>query len=159
MNLQKASWYNKTEASTIVSICASLLSESSASSPPLKVADIGVMTPFREQVWRVRELLRKEKMASVDVGSVEVSSSLVSTEDRHRSADETDAHWAGCEQDYQGREARITIVSTVRSRERFLEEDKKKGMGIVFEQKRSAYIPTLSLIPSRTDLSFHPCVA
>jgi hypothetical protein len=109
------------------------------------VTDIGVMTPFREQVWRVREALRKEKMASVDVGSVEVrlifqkffNSCRRSPGSRPRChADRLPTTGCVVWQDYQGREARITLVSTVRSRSRFLEEDKRKGMGIVFEQKR-----------------------
>ncbi|KAL7417001.1 P-loop containing nucleoside triphosphate hydrolase protein [Mrakia frigida] len=110
---EHASWYNESEGERVVKIIQSLLEESSACSPPLKPSDIGVMAPFREQVWRVRAKLRKVGLGSVDVGSVEARSL-----------------------DYQGRESRITIVSTVRSRERFLDEDKLKGLGLVFEQKR-----------------------
>ena len=53
--------------------------------------------------------LRKENLHAVDVGTVE---------------------------DYQGRESRVCIVSCVRSRTRFLAEDQKKGLGLVFERKR-----------------------
>ncbi|KAG5728253.1 hypothetical protein E4T56_gene19065 [Termitomyces sp. T112] len=67
------------------------------------------MAPWREQVWRLRERLRNEKLGAVDVGTVE---------------------------DYQGRESRVVIISCVRSTARFLEEDKVKGLGPVFERKR-----------------------
>jgi superfamily I DNA and/or RNA helicase len=39
-------------------------------------------------------------------------------------------------QDYQGRESRIIIISCVRSRERFVDDDIKKGMGLIHERKR-----------------------
>lgn len=52
----------------------SLIHEAEACNPPLRPADIGIMTPWREQVWRLRERLRNEKLHAVDVGTVEVSS-------------------------------------------------------------------------------------
>jgi hypothetical protein len=51
----------------------SLLSEGEFSSPPLRPAEIGVMAPWREQVWKLRERLRKESLHAIDVGTVEVS--------------------------------------------------------------------------------------
>lgn len=42
------------------------------------------MSPFREQVWKLREYLRKEKLNAVDVGTVE---------------------------DYQGREMRVSLFN------------------------------------------------
>lgn len=47
-------------------------------------------------------------------------------------------------QDFQGRESRVIIISCVRSRPRFLKEDATKGLGLVFERKRSVdqRIPT-----------------
>ena len=80
----------------------------------LKQSQIAVITPWREQVWRVREALRKAKLGGVDVGNVET---------------------------YQGREFRITIISTVRSSKRFVETDHKANMGFIFERKRSAPLP------------------
>jgi hypothetical protein len=35
------------------------------------------MAPWREQVWKLRERLRKESLNAVDVGTVEVSASLL----------------------------------------------------------------------------------
>jgi superfamily I DNA and/or RNA helicase len=56
----------------VVETIASLLSETTSSSPPLRAAEIGVMAPWREQVWKLRERLRKESLYAVDVGTVEV---------------------------------------------------------------------------------------
>lgn len=50
----------------------SLLAEGAGSVPPLAPKHIGVMAPWREQVWKLRERLRKEQLGQVDVGSVEV---------------------------------------------------------------------------------------
>jgi superfamily I DNA and/or RNA helicase len=70
--LQRATWYNPKEIDKIVQIISSLLREGEKSSPPLKPAEIGVMAPWREQVWKLRERLRNEKLSAVDVGTVEV---------------------------------------------------------------------------------------
>ncbi|KAG6902934.1 hypothetical protein C0995_009326 [Termitomyces sp. Mi166 len=106
---ERATWYNKGEIDKIVEIILSLIREAETCNPPLRAADVGIMAPWREQVWRLRERLRNEKLNAVDVGTVE---------------------------DYQGRESRVVIISCVRSTPRFLEEDKTKGLGLVFEKKR-----------------------
>ena len=67
------------------------------------------MAPWREQVWKIREALRKEVLYDVDVGTVE---------------------------DFQGREIRVVIISCVRSNSRFLEEDARKGLGMINDRKR-----------------------
>jgi len=69
------------------------------------------MSPFREQVKRIRKGLRDigENLWTVNVGPVEA---------------------------FQGAEHRIVILCTTRSREQFLEQDVKKGYGIIYERKR-----------------------
>ncbi|KAJ3789054.1 P-loop containing nucleoside triphosphate hydrolase protein [Lentinula aff. detonsa] len=106
---ERATWFNIGEISRIVEVITSLMSEASKSIPPLQVDEIGVMAPWREQVWKIREKLRKISLSRVDVGTVE---------------------------DYQGREKRVVIISCVRSSARFLVEDGLKGIGLVFEKKR-----------------------
>ncbi|KAJ7270897.1 P-loop containing nucleoside triphosphate hydrolase protein [Mycena rebaudengoi] len=106
---ERASWYNTGEIKRTVDIIISLLAEGASSSPPLQASEIGVMSAFREQVWKIREHLRKEKLSAVDVGTVE---------------------------DYQGREMRVCIISCVRSSTRFLKDDLARGLGLVFERKR-----------------------
>ncbi|KAL0952433.1 hypothetical protein HGRIS_006704 [Hohenbuehelia grisea] len=108
-NDERASWFNTGEIEAIVKAVTSLMQEKDACDPPLRQEQIGVMAPWREQVWKIRERLRMEMMGGVDVGTVE---------------------------DYQGRENRVIIISCVRSNERFLEEDGKKALGFVHERKR-----------------------
>lgn len=50
--------------------------EGKRSSPPLHPEDIGVMAPWRGQVWKIRERLRKVGLSAVDVGTVEVCFSV-----------------------------------------------------------------------------------
>ncbi|KAF5383955.1 hypothetical protein D9757_007350 [Collybiopsis confluens] len=106
---ERATWFNTGEIDRVVEVITSLMSESSKSFPPLVVDEIGVMAPWREQVWKIREKLRQAGLSRVDVGTVE---------------------------DYQGREKRVVIISCVRSSLRFLQEDGQKGIGLVFEKKR-----------------------
>ncbi|KAI5828471.1 hypothetical protein K523DRAFT_54006 [Schizophyllum commune Tattone D] len=106
---ERSSWFNSGDIQHVVDTVKSLMADSVRSVPPLQQREIGVMAPWREQVWKLRERLRKENLHAVDVGTVE---------------------------DYQGRESRVCIISCVRSRSRFLSEDMKKGLGLVFERKR-----------------------
>jgi hypothetical protein len=70
---QRASWFNDGEISKVVNTITSLLAEGTTSTPPLEAAHIGVMAPWRGQVWKIRESLRKKSLSRVDVGTVEVS--------------------------------------------------------------------------------------
>ncbi|PBK71878.1 P-loop containing nucleoside triphosphate hydrolase protein [Armillaria solidipes] len=106
---ERETWYNTGEIDLVVRTIKSLLAEGAMSVPPLAPKHIGVMAPWREQVWKLRERLRKEQLGQVDVGSVE---------------------------DYQGREMRVIIISCVRARTRFIEEDGEKGLGLINERKR-----------------------
>ena len=40
--------------------------------PSLRQKEIAVITPWREQVWRLRATLRKQMLGGIDVGNVEV---------------------------------------------------------------------------------------
>ncbi|KAF9074456.1 P-loop containing nucleoside triphosphate hydrolase protein [Rhodocollybia butyracea] len=106
---ERATWFNLGEIEHIFNVITSLMSEASKSFPTLQPEEIGVLAPWREQVWKVREKLRQASLSRVDVGTVE---------------------------DFQGREKRVVIISCVRSSARFLSEDKQKGIGLVFEKKR-----------------------
>ena len=72
-NDERASWFNLGEIDRVVEIIKSLLANANKCQPPLDQADIGVMAPWREQVWRLRLRLRKENLNAVDVGTIEVS--------------------------------------------------------------------------------------
>jgi helicase MOV-10 len=100
-----ASWYNAGEISEIINIILSL----SVERPDIKESEIAVITPWKEQVWRIRTQLRALGLHGVDVGHVEA---------------------------YQGAEFRVTILSCVRSRKRFLDSDREANMGLYNEPKR-----------------------
>lgn len=106
---ERETWYNTGEIDLVVSTIKGLLAEGAMSVPPIALRHIGVMAPWREQVWKLRERLRKEGLGKVDVGCVE---------------------------DYQGREMRVIILSCVRARTRFIAEDSEKGLGLIHERKR-----------------------
>ena len=69
---QRATWYNPGEIEEVVEVIKSLLKDAHLCKPVLHPEQIGVMAPWREQVWKLREKLRKEKLNAVDVGTVEV---------------------------------------------------------------------------------------
>ncbi|KAI9349173.1 P-loop containing nucleoside triphosphate hydrolase protein [Obelidium mucronatum] len=75
-----AAWYNPAEAAKILEY-VTLLSRLEG----VGLKDFGIISPFREQVKVIRELLRANRLGSVDVGTVE---------------------------DYQGMERSIILIST-----------------------------------------------
>lgn len=101
------SWYNQKEINLIVAKIESLMGRADIE---IKGEDIAVLAPFREQVVRLRRALRERHLSSVGVGSVE---------------------------DYQGSEARVIIISIVRSEERFLKNDRLNGVGLIHERRRT----------------------
>jgi len=72
-------------------------------------SDIGVIAPYRKQVQKIREALKRNQLDKIVVGSVE---------------------------EFQGREARVIIISTVRSHNQYVESDVKHGLGFVASPKR-----------------------
>ncbi|KAL0043157.1 hypothetical protein WJX79_010911 [Trebouxia sp. C0005] len=83
------SYYNPVEASTLVKLLQGLLSYKTAGGQGVSVQDIGVIATYRNQVKKLRLLLRARELAAVRVGTVD---------------------------DFQGQEARIIFISTVLSR-------------------------------------------
>jgi helicase MOV-10 len=111
------SFYNLREVQLAVNVVQSLLSPGSwpkdadgGTRVPINQNEIAVMSPFREQVKRLRKALRTSSLKQVNVGPIEA---------------------------YQGAEYRFVIICTTRARERFLENDSTKGAGLVFEHRRS----------------------
>jgi superfamily I DNA and/or RNA helicase len=100
-----ASWYNEGEINEVVDTILSLQYDR----PDIQAKEIAVITPWREQVWRVRARLRSLGLHGVDVGHVE---------------------------SYQGAEFKVTILSCVRSRTRFIAQDRHAGVGFYDSPKR-----------------------
>lgn len=84
---EHSSFWNEQEVDIVKSLVIELVSDGSHG--PLRPSQISVISPFREQVWRIRLALRKVGLGDVDVGNVEA---------------------------LQGSENRVVIISTVRSR-------------------------------------------
>ncbi|XP_075575545.1 RNA helicase Mov10l1 isoform X2 [Pelecanus crispus] len=91
---QSPSWFNPTEAVQVMQYCCHLAKNENAA---VSVTDIGVITPYRKQVEKIRFLLRSIDLADITVGTVE---------------------------EFQGREYMVIILSTVRSHEGLFDDDK-----------------------------------
>ncbi|KAL8602447.1 hypothetical protein ACOMHN_064694 [Nucella lapillus] len=99
------SWFNPGEVVEVVRYMQGLL----GASPPVGPHDIGVITPYRKQVEKVRMLTERLGMPRVKVGSVE---------------------------EFQGQERRAVIISTVRSNERLVRSDVRHVLGFLSNAKR-----------------------
>ncbi|NXJ47348.1 M10L1 helicase, partial [Spizaetus tyrannus] len=87
------SWFNPTEAVQVMQYCCHLAKNENAA---VSVTDIGVITPYRKQVEKIRFLLRSIELADIKVGTVE---------------------------EFQGQEYMVIILSTVRSHEGLFGDD------------------------------------
>ncbi|KAK6913964.1 DNA2/NAM7 helicase, helicase domain [Dillenia turbinata] len=98
------SWFNRIEASKIVEIIKKL-----TAGGDLKMDDIGVITPYRQQVLKIRKALENLNMEDLKVGSVE---------------------------QFQGQEKEVIIISTVRSTVKHNEFDRVHSLGFLSNPKR-----------------------
>ncbi|GAA6010473.1 hypothetical protein JCM11491_006955 [Sporobolomyces phaffii] len=112
-----ASFFNPSEIERVVALVQDLVRGGSGGSEEgqrshgrVRGKEISVISPFREQVWRIRLALRRASLGDVDVGNVEA---------------------------LQGAENRVVIVSPVRSiNARWIEHDRQSNRGLIFEPKR-----------------------
>lgn len=98
------SWFNRFEASKVVEIIKKLTINTDSNEP-----DIGVITPYRQQVVKLNKALDTICMDGVKVGSVE---------------------------QFQGQEREVIIVSTVRSTVKHNEFDKTYCLGFLSNWRR-----------------------
>lgn len=104
-----ASFYNEAEVTLVTQYVLSLVGSSNTHGA-LQASEVSVISPFREQVWRIRLALRAVGLHDVDVGNVEA---------------------------LQGAENRVVIISAVRSTQlRWLPADRAQSRGLIFEPKR-----------------------
>ncbi|XP_066489634.1 RNA helicase Mov10l1 isoform X2 [Tiliqua scincoides] len=99
------SWFNPTEAVQIMRYCCCL---TKSINHTVSEKDIGVITPYRKQVEKIRILLHSVNLMDIKVGSVE---------------------------EFQGQEFLVIIISTVRSDET-LYLDERHYLGFLANSKR-----------------------
>ncbi|CAK7327087.1 unnamed protein product [Dovyalis caffra] len=98
------SWFNRIEASKVVEIIKKLTTRGNLSD-----TDIGVITPYRQQVLKLKKALEDLDMPDIKVGSVE---------------------------QFQGQERKVIIVSTVRSTIKHNEFDRVHCLGFLSNPRR-----------------------
>ncbi|XP_070611484.1 RNA helicase Mov10l1 isoform X2 [Erythrolamprus reginae] len=99
------SWFNPTEAVQVMRYCCLLVNPINSR---VSWKDIGIVTPYRKQVEKIRILLRSVDLADIKIGSVE---------------------------EFQGQEFPVIILSTVRSNEKG-SGDEKHFLGFLGNSKR-----------------------
>ncbi|XP_069832972.1 RNA helicase Mov10l1 isoform X1 [Dendropsophus ebraccatus] len=100
------SWFNPSEAVQVMRYSCILAKHVTTS---VSARDIGVITPYKKQVEKIRTLLRTVDLADIKVGSVE---------------------------EFQGQESLVIIISMVRSCEDFLYNDSRSLLGFLCNPKR-----------------------
>jgi helicase MOV-10 len=103
-------WYNFSEAQLACSLAQTLVAKSA-----VQQADICIMSPFAAQVKLLRSTIRGRMFGGgsglwdVNIGPLEA---------------------------FQGLEKRVVIICTTRTRSRFLVEDERRGIGIVYQPRK-----------------------
>nr|XP_023021067.1 RNA helicase Mov10l1-like [Leptinotarsa decemlineata] len=104
------SYFNGMEMQMVLNYVKALISlQFENSEDNVLQEQIGVVTPYIRQVYKVREILRNNNFEGVEVGTTET---------------------------FQGREKRIIIISTVRAQQDLLLHDKQYNLGFVRNEKR-----------------------
>ncbi|KAK7308013.1 hypothetical protein VNO77_41569 [Canavalia gladiata] len=98
------SWFNRVEASKLVEVVRRLISGGK-----LGEEDIGIITPYRQQVLKIKQTLENLDMPNIKVGSVE---------------------------QFQGQEKEVIIISTVRSTIKHNEFDRVHCLGFLSNYRR-----------------------
>lgn len=97
------SWCNPQEAGQVFYFVKSLYEKG------VKPADIGIITPYTQQVRCLRRLFENLELEKPKIGSVE---------------------------EFQGQERQIIVISTVRSTSKLFDDDRKFQLGFVRSKKR-----------------------
>ncbi|KAI5100366.1 RNA helicase Mov10l1, partial [Silurus meridionalis] len=100
------SWFNPGEAVQAMLYCCQLAKRLYN---PIPASDIGIITPYKKQVEKIRVLLHRAGLADIKVGSVE---------------------------EFQGQEFLVIILSTVRSIEALPSNDIQSTLGFLSNPKR-----------------------
>lgn len=100
------SWFNAQEASKVIEIVAKL---KECRRNRLSDNDIGIISPYSQQVKKIKAALALKNLNGIKTGSVE---------------------------QFQGQEKRVIIISTVRSSREFVESDQLHQIGFLENPKR-----------------------
>ncbi|GKV42430.1 hypothetical protein SLEP1_g49837 [Rubroshorea leprosula] len=98
------SWFNRIEASKVIEFTRSLLASGN-----LSEEEIGIITPYRQQVLKLKQAFENLDMFDIKVGSVE---------------------------QFQGQERKVIIISTVRSTIKHNEFDNNHCLGFLSNERR-----------------------
>ncbi|KAG5889286.1 hypothetical protein JTB14_007047 [Gonioctena quinquepunctata] len=104
------SYFNQKEMQMVLKYVQALISlEFENEEDKVTPEQIGVVTPYIRQVYKVREILKQNHLEGVEVGTTET---------------------------FQGREKRIILITTVRAQKDLLLHDKQYNLGFVRHDKR-----------------------
>ncbi|KAK7366576.1 hypothetical protein VNO80_08569 [Phaseolus coccineus] len=98
------SWFNRIEASKVIEVVRRLIAGGN-----IKEENIGIITPYRQQVSKIKQTLENLDMPDIKVGSVE---------------------------QFQGQEKEVIIISTVRSTIKHNEFDRVHCLGFLSNYRR-----------------------
>ncbi|KAL3040109.1 hypothetical protein AAZX31_01G220700 [Glycine max] len=98
------SWFNRIEASKVIEVVRRLIAGGN-----IKEENIGIITPYRQQVLKIKQTLENLDMPEIKVGSVE---------------------------QFQGQEKEVIIISTVRSTIKHNEFDRVHCLGFLSNYRR-----------------------
>ena len=145
-----SSFYNLTEVDRVVSLVVSLLAERGGERG-LRPADVAVISPFRTQVKKLRQLLRQRGLADVSGTATPVHACPAHNGCAHRPltifylflggavlfcSSFPFGAAVGAVEDYQGQECKCVFISTVRSRQRWIAFDERYNLGLLHNRKR-----------------------
>lgn len=103
------SYFNPEEVKVVVNYVVSLLQGKSGRGVQIRGKDIGIVSPYRKQVLKIRSALESRGIHDVTAGSTE---------------------------EFQGQERLVMIISTVRSDKNLLQNDFKHRIGFLKNHKR-----------------------
>ncbi|XP_028773549.1 probable RNA helicase SDE3 [Neltuma alba] len=98
------SWFNRVEVSKVIELVKRLTAGGN-----MKEEDIGIITPYRQQVLKIKQTLESIDLPEIKVGSVE---------------------------QFQGQERRVIIISTVRSTIKHNDFDRVHCLGFLSNHRR-----------------------
>lgn len=103
------SYFNPDEVKIVVDYVISLLGRKNGVRTKVRESDIGIVSPYRKQVLKIRSLLEKRGHKDVSVGSTE---------------------------EFQGQERLVIIITTVRSNRNLVQGDVRHNLGFLQNPKR-----------------------